>query len=251
MMTMAYQSLRCLLLAAAGCGVAHGAEVVMAFSDSLPPYVMSKTDSGIELEVVSEALAYRHHVLVPRYLPMPRLALAFRAHQVDGIMYDGGDDLRAADTFYGSPAVVYNNVFITLKSRHLHIRKPSDLQGLSVIAFPGAARQYPHWLGDGGGTRAHTERNDPSSQPALLDLGRYDVVLCDARVYRHYLKEEQRRNPAFRPQPVQQHDFTEPDPRDYRPVFHDAAIRDDFDAGLRFLKRSGRYQAIYDKYMKG
>ncbi|MDR7305303.1 hypothetical protein [Rhodoferax saidenbachensis] len=35
----------------------------------------------------------------------------------------------------------------------------------------------------------------------------------------------------------------------YRPVFRDAKIRDDFNAGLAALKKSGHFKAIYQKYL--
>jgi polar amino acid transport system substrate-binding protein len=49
---------------------------------------------------------------------------------------------------------------------------------------------------------------------------------------------------------VDEHSVIQADPNDYRPVFRDAAIRDDFNAGLAHLHKSGRYRAIYDKYLK-
>ncbi len=44
--------------------------------------------------------------------------------------------------------------------------------------------------------------------------------------------------------------FTIARPQDYRPVFRSARVRDDFNAGLAQMKKSGRYKAIYDKYLK-
>jgi polar amino acid transport system substrate-binding protein len=37
---------------------------------------------------------------------------------------------------------------------------------------------------------------------------------------------------------------------DYRPVFHDKKVRDDFNLGLAHIRATGAYQAIYDKYLK-
>lgn len=236
-----------LLLAA---GSASAADVTMAFGDSLPPYILPESDAGIELEVVRAALAYRHHVLVPRYLPMADIGGAFRARAVDAVMMDVGEELGKAGGHYGAPPVIYDNVFITLKNRGLQIRKPADLERLSVIAFVGAGARYPSWLAKGGQAGRHKERNNQAMQPVLLNLGRYDVVLSDRNIYKYHELQERKRNAAFRALPVEEHVFTVEDPRHYRPVFRDPAIRDDFDAGLRQLKKSGRHQAIYDKYLK-
>jgi polar amino acid transport system substrate-binding protein len=35
----------------------------------------------------------------------------------------------------------------------------------------------------------------------------------------------------------------------YRPVFRDKKIRDDFNLGLKYLKESGEFQKIYDEYL--
>ena len=51
-------------------------------------------------------------------------------------------------------------------------------------------------------------------------------------------------------QPVDETPFTQVNPKDYRPVFRSAAVRDDFNVGLRQLKTSGRFQAIYDRYLR-
>jgi polar amino acid transport system substrate-binding protein len=35
-----------------------------------------------------------------------------------------------------------------------------------------------------------------------------------------------------------------------RPVFRDASIRDDFNAGLAYLKQTGRYDELVDMYLE-
>ncbi len=37
---------------------------------------------------------------------------------------------------------------------------------------------------------------------------------------------------------------------DYRPLFRDARVRDDFNAGLRHLKATGRFRQIYERYLR-
>lgn len=69
---MAFQSLcRRLLIALCCCSSASwGADVLMAFGEKIPPYCFPESDSGIELEVIGEALAFRGHRLMPRYYPL-------------------------------------------------------------------------------------------------------------------------------------------------------------------------------------
>ncbi|WP_200953812.1 MULTISPECIES: ABC transporter substrate-binding protein [unclassified Duganella] len=225
-------------------------EVSMAFGEKIPPFCFPETDSGIELDVMREALALRGHVLKPRYYSFARIPIAFKAGEVDAAMTDLGEDMTAWGAFYGNPAVLYDNVFITLKERHLAISRPEDLQGLTVISFAGAARRYPDWLDAVRKAGHYYEQNDQALQVLTLDRGRYDVVLSDRNIFR-YFTLQLKLNKSFKPKPVTEHAFARLNPMDYRPVFRDSGIRDDFNAGLKYLKDSGRFQAIYSKYLAG
>ncbi len=230
-------------------GAACALEVHMAFGDNLPPYIITSTDSGIELDVVREALALRGHVLRAHYFPMGRIAHTFISGQVDAIMMDVGVDMAPYGGHYATPPVLYENVFFTLKRRHLAIHVPNDLNRLTVMSFVGAAARYPLWLAPREHSQLQSERNNQAAQPLLLALGRYDAVLSDRTIFRYYMTEQERVDPSFTAPPVDEHVFTQADPRHYRPVFRSAAIQRDFDAGLAQLRRNGRYQAIYHKYL--
>jgi len=229
---------------------AAAATVSMAFGDNLPPYILPQADGGIEVEVVRAALAYRGHVLEAHYLPMGRIPVSFKSHQVDAIMMDVGEDMTPQGGYYASPPVLYDNVFYTLKRSKLEIHRPQDLQGHTVLSFVGAAKRYPEWLQAIAHSGAYAENNHQEAQPMLLALGRYDTVLSDRTIFQYYTLQQQKRMPGFVMPEVEEHPFTEANPQDYRPVFRDAAIRDDFNAGLAWLRRTGRYRAIYDKYLK-
>jgi polar amino acid transport system substrate-binding protein len=82
-----------------------------------------------------------------------------------------------------------------------------------------------------------------------LDKGRYDLVLSDRNIFKYFtlkLKKEK----GFAPKATEEHSFVKFNPLDYRAVFRDKGIRDDYNAGLVHLKETGRFQAIYDKYLK-
>ncbi|GAA5173210.1 hypothetical protein GCM10025771_00190 [Niveibacterium umoris] len=236
----------CLLLLASP---AHAVDVTMAFGEKIPPFCFPETNSGIEIEVISAALAVAGHRLVPRYYPFARVPVAFKSGEVDAAMTDLGEDLRPFGAHYGDPAVFYDNVFITVRARGIDIKRPEDLKGLSVIAFQGADKRYPEWLGPVKLAGNYHEQNDQSIQVRTLNEGRYDVVLSDRSIFRYFTLQLSR-DKGFKPQPVQEHAFAVVRPEDYRPVFRSARIRDDFNAGLAQIKKSGRYKAIYDKYLK-
>ncbi len=230
---------------------AGAADVRMAFGDNLPPYILVSSSSGIEVDIVREALAYRGHVLKPVFMPMGRIPVAFVAGKVDAIMMDVGQDMGPAGGVYGEAPVVYDNVMYTLARRRLSLKQPDDLRKLYVMSFVGAANRYPEWMGKLENTQFYVERNNQAVQPQLLALGRYDVVVSDRTIFTYYLKQQQEADSSFRMPAVDEHLLPAPDARAYRPVFRDAAVRDDFNAGLAWLRKSGRYGAIYHHYLEG
>lgn len=226
------------------------ATVEMAFGEKIAPFCFPETDSGIEVDIIREALAFKGHVLLPVYFPFARIPMEFKNKTVDAAMTDLGEDLTPFGGFYGDPAVIYHNVFISLKERGLKISKPEDLNGLSVISFAGAAKRYPEWLTPVKQAGRYFEQSNQLLQVLTLNKGRYDLVLSDRSIFK-YFSQLLHSSKKIVINPIQEHQFTDVDPLDYRPIFNDVAIRDDFNQGLAILISSGRYQAIYDKYLKG
>jgi len=238
-----------LLLALLACSLGlSAAEVSVAFGEKLPPFVIPESNSGIEVDIVREALAVRGHILRPAYMPMARIPMAFKNHKVDVVMMDVGVDMSLLGGYYGKPPVLYDNVFITLRKNKIVINKPEDLASLRIHSFIGAQKRYPRWLGKLNADK-YIERNDQSAQPLLLSLGRFDVVLCDRNIFEYYSKLSQK-NPRFINFPIEEHAFVIANPKDYRPVFYSKKMRDDFNVGLDLLAKNGRIKAIYDNYLK-
>jgi polar amino acid transport system substrate-binding protein len=90
--------------------------------------------------------------------------------------------------------------------------------------------------------------SDQLTQVQLLYLGRYDVVLSDRYIFK-YLVNQLKLVENSEMNEVDEHQFVDAEPADYRPVFRDEKVREDFNLGLKKLKESGEFQKIYDKYM--
>ncbi len=224
-------------------------QISMAFGEKIPPFCFPETNSGIELEVIGEALAHKGHTLAPQYFPLGRVPYSFKTKVTDAAMTDMGQDLSRHGGHYGDPAVIYENVLITLKHRELKIETPSDLADLSVMSFQGALNRYPEWLAQPnkeGKFRAHSNQE---LQVKNLYRGRFDVVLSDRNIFKYFMlkRKKDTGNPIIE---IQEHVFTKLNPLNYRPIFRSKKIRDDFNEGLKFLKESGRFQKIYDNYLK-
>jgi len=227
----------------------HADDIIMSFGEKIPPYSFPETNTGIELEVIGAALAHKGHTLTPQYFPLARVPLMFKHKLVDAAMTDLGEDLTKFEGHYGNPAVWYDNILITLKEKNLSIKKPEDLKNLTVISFQGAIKRYPKWLGLVKVKGNYYEQNNQKLQVLALDKKRVDVILSDRKIFQYYtalLKKEK----DFNPKPIQEHPFVILNLMDYRPIFRDKKIRDDFNEGLKHIKKTGQYKAIYDKYLK-
>lgn len=224
-------------------------ELRMGFGEKLPPYIIPGSKSGIQLEIVREAITPYGHTLMAEFLPMARLPLSYRTKEVDAIMLDVGEAVSADQGFYGDVPVLYENVFITLKKRKISIKQTKDLEGLIINGFIGAGLRYPKWLKSPIKSGTYFEKNDQSLQIQQLLKGRADVVLSDHNIFKYYFLQSKNQSGITLADIDFHHVLTE-NPLDYRPVFRSKKMRDDFNAGLKKLRKNGRYQAIYDKYLK-
>ena len=243
-------SLAALFMLFIGWSSAQALDVTMAFGDQIPPFSFPETNSGIELDVIGEALAYRGHVLKPKYFPLARVPRMFSLGQVDAAMTDMGSDLTPSGAYYGDPAVLYDNVFISLRDRGLEIHTPEDLEGLSIISFQGADSRYPLWLEPVKRAGLYHSTNQQNLQVLTLFAGRYDLALADISIFKYFTRAQEGEKGLIR-KPITAHRVFAMRHSDYRPVFRSSKVRDDFNAGLRHLRESGRFQAIYDYYLEG
>jgi polar amino acid transport system substrate-binding protein len=117
--------------------------ITMAFGEKIPPFVFPKSHTGIELDVIREALKFKGHTLEPKYYPLARVSVAFSKNDIHAAMTDSGKDLTRHGGHYGDSAVTYTNVFITLKNRNITINSPADLSRYRIVSFQGAAKRYP------------------------------------------------------------------------------------------------------------
>jgi polar amino acid transport system substrate-binding protein len=73
-------------------------------------------------------------------------------------------------------------------------------------------------------------------------------VLCDRYIFKYFVNQVESLK-ELEISEVDEHNFITVDPMNYRPVFRDKKIRDDFNLGLKYLKESGEFQKIYDEYL--
>jgi len=218
-------------------------QVTIASSGSIPPYVYSESDTGIQLDIVREALTISGHTLKVMYLSNNRGLSFLKTKNVDGVI---NAPAGASDLYYSESTIEYQNGITVLKSRKLKISDISDLHALRVVGFQNASNYF------GEEFKAMSQKNDhydevvnQLAQLNMLFRNRCDAIVMDSRIFDHYFntyKEELGFNQA-----TVFYKILPPSPRYV--AFHNEALRDQFNKGLKQLKESGRHQAIIDSYL--
>ncbi|MFL4470695.1 substrate-binding periplasmic protein [Tateyamaria armeniaca] len=223
------------------------AEVLtMTFGASIPPYAFPDTGRGIEVDIIREALAQSGIELDPVFVPARRIAFEFIQGKVDAASKDQGEDLTAHGGIYGDVSVQFQDVIFTLEERGFALAQPGDLEGLRVVAFQNASKHYSDWLSPLEGSANYTETADQSLQVKMLHRGRADAIVADLNIVQ-YLTKLVAEEGKIDIKPVTTTNFA--DPWGYRPAFRTEELRDKFNAGLKTLIDSGRYQEIVDSYV--
>ena len=244
---MNIRTLRVLLLIclAMPWGQIQARELKIIFSQYTQPYVF-ENGNGIVVEIVREALRASGHTVVPVYVPIGRGFELFAEKRVDGtaiIRESSGLKANYSDDF-----MQYHNRAFTLKSRQFKIGKLADLKGKTVVAFQNANK----YLGEDFGRVAadnpnYKEMANQETQTLMLLLGRIDVAVMDESIFRFFRLKLIAEGKA--PRTAEYDVFPLFSPTPYKTAFIDAKIRDDFNHELTAMRRDGRYEAIYRKYI--
>jgi len=218
-------------------------ELTLAIGLSIPPYNIPETNSGIELDIVREALKNKGYTIKPKYVPFARRNKELISREVDGVLTINTDS--GIDAFYSDEHIVCENVVITLTKNDFEIGSAQDLKGKSVVAFQDAII----YLGKDFSSMAKTNRKykevaNQNLQINLLYSGRVDVIVLDKNIFYYHRKRNQMVDTT---KPITFHIIFEPSP--FRVAFNDKKVRDDFNEGLKILRSTKRYDEIVKKYL--
>lgn len=221
-------------------------DLKIIFSQYTQPYVFEQ-GNGIVVDIVRSALEPAGYRVVPVYVPIGRGFQLFAEKRVDGtaiIRENSGLEANYSDDF-----MQYHNRAFALKSRQLRLRSFDDFRDMTVVGFQNAYK----YLGDEFGRAVaanpnYKEMANQETQTLMLLLGRIDVAVMDESIFRFYREKLIAEGKA--PRSVVYEVFPLFPPTPYKTAFVDAKVRDDFNRGLAALRRDGRYEAIYRKYIE-
>ena len=212
---------------------------------SLEPYIIHKSNTGIELDIIKTVLKKAGYSLKVTYLPFLRIPLYLKDKKIDAATTIN-EASGIKHVYYSDSHIFYQNVVVSLKSKHLNITKVSDLKGLKVIAFQNAnkylGKEFKEVIPK---LKFYQELANQKLQVKLLFAKRVDVIILDVNIFkyiRQHLKNIDTKQAVT---------ISKVFPKTYYKVgFLDKKVRDKFNIELRKIKKDGTYNKLFKKYIK-
>lgn len=224
----------------------RGDDITMAFPTYQPPFTLigdadNRHDrEGIWLDIVREALAYKGHTLTPKILPYNRFASELQARHVSAVSIVKGE---LPPLFVAEETVYFKNFVITHKDLDREIKSLKDLAGLELVSWQGAKSDLGKAFSDIVPTLAfYREIAYQDTQVRVFVRHRVDAVILDENIFKYFARKN-----GHSPDEYVYNDVVGGYLR-FSAGFLSERIRDDFNEGLKSLKSSGRYDAIYHFY---
>jgi len=214
--------------------------IVIAASATIPPYVIKKTNSGLQLTLIRAALLEQGlDDIKVIYMSNKRAEQQLHSGGVDILLNYAGE--RRAGIFPSEPVLSYQNVAVSLRKRQFKIEAIKHLNNKSVLGFQNATAYLPTAFAKAVSTfSSYGEVVNQRAQIDRLMKEWVDVIVLDKRIFHYY-------NHAYSHSlPVNIHTIF---PKAPRPAyFNDRALQKIFDEGLLAIKTNGRYQHIVSDY---
>lgn len=218
-------------------------ELTLAIGLALPPYNIPEANSGMELDIVREALQMKGYAIKPKYVPFARVKRELKNHEVDGALTINPDS--GIEAFYSDEHIVCENVVISLKENNFNIKNVNDLSDKSVLAFQDATIYLgKDFASMAKGNAQYREIAKQQLQVNLLYTNRVNTVVLDKNIFYYHRKYN---NKVDISQPIDIWRIFSPTP--FRVAFIDKKVRDAFNEGLKQLRDTGRYDEIMKKYI--
>lgn len=220
-------------------------EITLAVGMSIPPYIDGTSQSGIELEIISEAFAEEGYGVQLRYLGNYGIVNNFNAGLIDSMLVNRSilisEEEDTPTRFSSDTIIYYQNYALSLKTSNHQVNNIKELSNLRVMGFCNATKLLePEFALSMNSSPLYREVSVQTDQVIALYRDLVDVVIADLRIFNYFQQKIKNTHGEFHE--VKIHDVFQASPRQL--VFAHNKDRDSFNRGLHKLKASGRYQAI-------
>lgn len=218
-------------------------ELTVAIPSDIPPYVMKKGTTGIEVDIVQRVLAgYTVHFI---QMPYKELQTAVPQNGVDvavSVKQFGDDGVFSSEDF-----VTFENFATTKKAAGLKIDSVADLANHKVLAWQDASLElgpeFKRFFSPESPQRKnYVEVDDQREQVRMFWQAKADIIVIDRSIFSYFSAET-----GHSTSEVAFHSLF-PSVTNFKVGFKDAAVRDAFNRGLTRLCQSGDYAKLLKRY---
>lgn len=218
-------------------------ELTMAISPDLPPYILNGASSGLEVDLLREALP--NHTLNFVQMPYAELQTAVPGKHAEisvGVQHFSDDG-----AFYSDDFITFENAAIAKKSADLKIAGIADLAGRKVLAWEDAYLELgPEFKAlfspDGPQRNNYAEVGDQREQVRMFWDAADTILVIDRVIFNYFSRES-----GHSPSDAAFHAIFPP-VTNFKVAFRDEAVRDAFNQGLARLCQSGDYAKVLERY---
>ncbi len=226
----------------------YAKELLIAFTLDAPPFVINKGVDGIEVEVVREALKYTGHTFQVLQMSHKKFANNIKNRGTDATV----NMLQSDDgSYYSDKYIKFNNFAFTRIGSGISIDKIADLKGKRIVAWGDAYQDLgPEFKAlfspkvKAPYREKYIEVSNQADQVRMFWSGEADVAVMDKAIMLYYSK--QLGDNADISKLVYNKIFS--DITEFQVSFKEKKIRDDFNRGLKHIRKNGIYEKIYAKY---
>lgn len=216
-------------------------EIKIGVNYTIPPYIIKESNSGIELDVIREALKVKGHKFTPLYITSERIIRLFQKGKIDGAATVNPESGIVG--YYSNIVITYHNMVISLRENNLTINTLKDLTNLNIVAFQNAikymGREYANVVSK---NRNYREKSNQKSQVTLLYQNKTDAIVSDINIFKYYKNQIS----IDSSKEITLHKIFPP--TTYKVAFRTKSVRDDFNEGLKEIIKNGLYDKIVKKY---
>ncbi len=210
------------------------------------PHFIAKDNTGLFTDIIKETfgLLPQYRITFRNNMSFDRLVKELNAGRTDASAnIFKGTDIKG---YFSDPVFRFTDVAVTLKNRNFVIEKVSDLKGRSLITYQGAKLFWGEkFKKTAESCSDYMEIPEPMTQAKMVAMGRYDVSVGDIYIFLHSIKTWSEKK--FLPGQFAFHRIF---PDTYSCMgFRDKKICEEFNRALEEIKKNGKYEAIYKRYL--
>ena len=206
-----------------------------------PPYVIQKTNSGYELELISQVITLMGYDVNYIYVPYGRSQKFLSEKDIDAIttmtLQTESRVEHLTDTY-----VTYYNSVITLADKNINIRELNDLKNIPLVSFHNAkfllGKEYHDAVSN---NKNYIEIAEQRTQVKLLLKERVHCIVIDKNIFNYFFKQLKSNKLV-----VFNNLFS---PTDYKMAFKETNLVLSFNKYLAVFKDSEHYRQLQEKYL--